>query len=787
MRPNRCALRAGHKEAFVVGAAASREAIRAEVAELLGISPHTLDPCGNLIGQGLDSIRMMALSGRWRRRGADIDFAALAATPTIEAWSDLLSSALHTADTAAPDEPEMSDADTPEAFPLAPMQHAIWVGRQHNQELGGVAAHLYVEFDCGPIDPERLRTAAAALASRHPMLRVQFLPDGTQRIDPGGQLGVVVHDFRELAADTVEHRLTEIRHTKSHQQLDGQVLELTLSLLPGERSRLHVDLDMQAADAMSYRTLMADLAALYRGRQLPDLNYTYREYRRAIARQEAAPQPARDADRDWWAQRIPDLPDPPKLPLAHAPDMSRSTRRWHWLDPATCDALFAAARARGITPAMAVAASFAHTLARWSAIPRFLLNVPLFGRQPLHPDVDRVVGDFTSSLLLDIDLTHTGTPAQRACGVQDAMRTAAAHSAYPGLSVLRDLGRHRGAQVLAPVVFTSALGLGELFAAEVTEAFGAPEWILSQGPQVLLDAQVTEFNGGVLVNWDVREGAFAPGVIDAMFAHHIAELSRLASSDEAWEAPGPSALPAQQRAVRQAHNTRAAAPSGEALQDGFFRVAEARPEAPAVFASTGELTYGQLRNQALAVAAALRETGVRAGDTVAVLGPKGAEQVPALLGTLAAGAVYLPIGVDQPPERAARILDAGAVSAALVCGTDMRSLPVSAVTVGEALGRDVGDETRPTPVDSAELAYVLFTSGSTGEPKGVEMTHDGAMNTVEFLSSHFDLGPGDRCLALSALECDMSVLDIFATLRAGGTIVMVDEAQRRDPDCWARL
>ena len=85
-----------------------------------------------------------------------------------------------------------------------------------------------------------------------------------------------------------------IRDAKSHQQLDGAVFELALTLLPGGRSRLHVDLDMQAADAMSYRTLMADLAALYLGHDLPALSYTYRQYRHAIDAQEARPQPARD-------------------------------------------------------------------------------------------------------------------------------------------------------------------------------------------------------------------------------------------------------------------------------------------------------------------------------------------------------------------------------------------------------------------------------------------------------------------------------------------------------------
>ena len=766
-------------------------AIRAEVAELLGVSADTVDPDGNLVSQGLDSIRMMSLAGRWRRRGIAVDFATLAATPTIEAWSLLVSGAQ--ADTSEPVDAEAvaATATPDDAFPLAPMQHAMWVGRHDDQPLGGVAGHLYVEFDGSAIDPDRLREAATNLATRHPMLRVQFLSDGTQRIDPAAErtgFPVTDHDLRDLAEDVVEQRLTVLREAKSHQQLDGQVLELTLSLLPGGRSRLHVDLDMQAADAMSYRTLMADLAALYQGRQLPALRYTYREYRQEMARRESGPQREREADRDWWAQRIPELPDPPGLPSATRKHLSRnSTRRWQWLDPRTRDALFTSARSRGVTPAMMFAAAFAHTLARWSSTSRFLLNVPLFGREAVHPDVDSLVGDFTSSLLLDIDLTGNTTAASRAQAVQEAVRSAAAHSSYPGLSVLRDLARYRGTPVLAPVVFTSALGLGELFCADVTQTFGAPGWIISQGPQVSLDAQVTEFDGGVLVNWDVREDVFPAGVVDAMFAHHIDELLRLAAAND-WDVPDPPALPAAQRAVRDAANSRSAAPSGEALHDGFFRRAQLQPEAPAVFSSSGDLTYAQLRGQALTLAATLRANGIRAGDAVAVMGPKTAEQIPALLGILAAGGVYLPIGVDQPRDRAERILHTGQVSLALVCGGKPLSLSVPALTIADILRDSPADiEIEPATTAPADLAYVLFTSGSTGEPKGVEVAHDAAMNTVEFIGRHFEIGTADRCLALSTLEGDISVMDIFVTLRTGGAIVVVDEAQRRDPDAWARL
>ena len=765
-------------------AAANSQTIRAEVAELLGVSADDVDPDTDLISQGLDSIRMMSLAGRWRKQGIDVDFASLAAAPSVRAWSGLVASAAFVEEVA---EPAVAHTDSSAPFPLAPMQHAMWVGREGDQQLGGVAGHLYVEFDGEGVDLRRLERAATALAARHPMLRVEFLPDGTQRIGPAPDpYPVAVVDVSGLTADEVEGHLAATRNAKSHQQLDGQVFELALSVLPGGKSRLHVDLDMQAADAMSYRTLMSDLAALYRGDQLPAFGYTYRDYRLAPVQTAAA-----ESDRQWWSERIPELPDPPRLPLvplAEQADPHHTTRRWTWLDPDTRDALFAAARCRGVTPAMALAASFSDALAGWSAEQRFLLNVPMFGREQRHPDVDKLVGDFTTSVLLDVDLAAAATATARSRALQDTFRAAAAHANYQGLSVLRDLGRHRGAQVIAPVVFTSAIGLGELFAAEVTEAFGKPVWINSQGPQVLLDAQVTELDGGILVNWDVREDAFRPGVIDAMFDRHIDELRRLASDDAAWEQPRAPLRTDAQRAVRDAINSKTAAPSGNSLHSGFFTSAAARPDAVAVIGSSGQLTYAELREQVLAVAAALRVAGINPGDTVAVLGPKCPDQIVALYGILTAGAVYLPIGVDHPAERAARIIETGGVRMALVCGEHQPPTTLPALTIDEALRVGRKDcEFEPSSTDPNELAYVLFTSGSTGEPKGVEVTHDAAMNTIEFLNGYFGIGPADRSLALSHLECDLSVCDVFGMLTAGGTIVVVDEAHRRDPDYWAQL
>lgn len=776
-------------------AATSSPAVREQVAELLGISPDALDPDADLIASGLDSIRMMSLSGRWRRQGIDIGFAALAESPTVAAWERLI--AERTGQAPAPvavtdpsDARDCDPAGDDDTFPLAPIQHALWLGRNDEQALGGVAPHLYVEFDGAGVDPGQLRVAAAALARRHPMLRVEILPDGTQRITDR-TLPVEVIDLRDLDEEAAAGRLEEIRFTKSHQMLHGVVLEIALTLLPQGRTRLHVDMDMSAADAVSYRNFMADLAEFYAGRDLPELGYTYREYRAALT--DALP--TRDEDRQWWAERIPHLPEPPALPLVPVTEQQnprRTVRRWHFFDTDIREALFAAAHRRGVTPAMAIAASYAGTLARWSTNRHFLLNLPMFGREPFHPDVEKLVGDFSSSLMLDVDLTDAATPVARARVLQEAMHASAGHASYSGLSVLRDLTRHRGLPTLAPFVFTSALGLGDLFAGSVTEQFGACVWHISQGPQVLIDAQATPYDGGLLINWDVREEALRPGVADAMFAHHVAELVRLAHDDAAWDALDPPAVTAEQRAVRAAVNSVVREPSGEALHDGFFRTAAQRPDAPAVLSSLGDWTYAQLREQALAVAATLRERGVRRGDAVAVMGPKTAEQIPALLGIHAAGAVYLPIGVDQPADRAQRILAGAGVHSALFCGprtAAMDELPVPALTVAEAVdrGRARAADTAAAATDPADVAYVLFTSGSTGEPKGVEVSHDAAMNTVEFINAHFEIGPADRCLALSTLECDISVLDIFGMLRAGGSIVVVDEEQRRNPDAWAQM
>lgn len=797
-------------------------ALRREIAELVGEKPESLDEDCNLFEYGLASVTVMRLIGTWRRDGLSVNFAELAEEPTLRAWTELVTTRLRGADPASPgpggkarpQSGEPSDLDGAQEdpdleFPLAVMQHAYWVGRTDGQHLGGVAAHLYTEFDTAPgsgVDPERLRIALERLVDRHAMLRALFTEDGRQRIESlSGRRGPTVHDLRGLDEAEMVARLDGIRETLSHQLLDidqGEVFSTALSLLPGDRTRLHLDVDMVAADAVSYRILLADLARLYGepDTELPAIEYSYRLYRNAqpAARAGAAREAAR-----YWQDRLSDLPGAPELPLAPAPaPATRVTRRHFVLDPVGRQRLTEAARRRGLTPAMAVATAFAEVLGAWSANRRFLLNVPLFDREPLHPHVDRIIGDFTGSVLLDVDLSGSMSFTDRARAVQTRMHADMAHTAHSGVEVLRDLTRRAGEQVLAPVVFTSALDLGELFHPAVSTVFGDPVWIVSQGPQVLLDAQITELGGGLLVNWDIREEALAPGVAPAMFAAFEELVHRLAEDGPAWGLPAEGLLPAEQFAAREAANDTAVPRRDRPLHQDFFALARRTPDAPAlIWGDDATMTYAELADRALRVAATLRERGVRTGDRVGVTLPKGPGQAVAVLGVLAAGGTYVPVGVDQPPSRAARISAAAGLAVVLTdrgegSADDRPGADSGGVRLpwDEALRTPplpaplaVDESGRPSPEDPERPAYLLFTSGSTGEPKGVDVPHRAAVNTIDDLAERYGMGPDDRTLAVSALDFDLSVFDLFAPLSTGGAVVLPGEDDRRDAELWAGL
>jgi yersiniabactin nonribosomal peptide synthetase len=763
------------------------ESLRSAVAELVGQPAAAIGDDDDLIGLGLDSLRIMGLASRWRQAGVRLRFSEMAARPTLGHWWDLVQGAAPAPPAGRPAEALTEELDERAPFELAVMQHAYWIGRDPSQVLGGVSAHFYCEFDGPALDPERLEAAVRALLARHGMLRCRFQDDGRQRVQPESPWrGLTVHDLRGHDASRLETELAERRRLLSNHQLDvegGLVFDVQLSRLPAG-ARLHVNIEMVAADARSFQVLLDDLARLYvePGAALPAIRFSYPRY---LAERTRARADARERARAYWQERLPELPGGPELPMAVSPELIRARRakRLHrWLSPAEREALAVRSREHGLTLSTVLMTAFAEVVAAWSAQPRFLLNLPVYDREPLHEDVAHLVGDFTNLLLLDVDAAGVLPFTERARRLQARLQRDAQHADYSGIDVLRDLTRLRGEPVVAPVVFTSALNMGELFRPGVVEAFGSPVWTMSQVPQALLDYQAIDRDGGILLNWDSVEDVFPDGVLETMFDANARLLAWLADPGSDWGSL-PDLLPAEQRAVRSSVNATGAAESGRLLHEGFFERARRSPERPALlWGEDGELSYGELAERALRAAGWLHSLGVRPAQPVAVTLPKGPEQVVAVLGVLAAGGVYVPVGVDQPVQRRGRIYrDAGVrvVVTDAECASGL-AWPegVRVVAVEEASGASALES--PVGVWEESLAYVIYTSGSTGEPKGVMVSHRAAVNTVEDVNERYGVCEEDRVLAVSGLDFDLSVYDVFGLLGAGGALVLPREEERRE-------
>ncbi|GAA2136219.1 hypothetical protein GCM10009760_15560 [Kitasatospora kazusensis] len=787
---------------------------------MLGCDPQDLADHDDLAEHGMDSIRMMDLAGRFRRQGVPVTFPDLARRPTVAAWSALagarLPEARPPAATASADThphhahpghvlpaTPAAEVDGAAPFPLTPVQHAYWVGRRDDQVLGGVGCHAYFEFDGSRVDPGRLEHAVRRVISRHGMLRARFLADGRQQVMPvGGWPGLVVHDLREEPGERVAARLAAVRESLSHHRTDvarGEVLDLELSLLPGTATRIHLGIDLLVADVESIRILLADLARAYLDPDAPhpaapDAATPEFGFPHYLADRAARRAGARERAREYWQDWLAGLPDGPALPLATDPALlgaPRFTRRRHRLEPAEWQRFARRAREGGTTPAMALATAYAEVLAAWSESPRFLLNLPLFDREAVHPAVPGMVADFTDLLLLDLDLSGEAGFADRARAVQDGFREAAAHCAYSGVEVLRDLARtHPGGPGRAPVVFACTLG-SELVGEEFRSTLGELGWMISQTPQVWLDHQVYESRGGVDLCWDSADDLFPPGLLDDMFGAYRELADRLSAPDADWAVPARPPLPRRQRAVRDRANSTAGPLTGRGLHQEFFRHAASRPDRPALLWGDGSaLSYGELARQALGVAGLLRSRGLRSGEPVAVSLPRGAGQVAAVLGVLAAGGAYVPVGTDQPARRRERILrradvrllltDAGHAAGAAGLPPQVAVLDIETACEHPPLAA-------PAEAGGGAPAYVIFTSGTTGEPKGVMVAHGAASNTVDDVNERFAVGPADRVLGVSALDFDLSVYDVFGPLSAGGALVLVAEDQRRDPAAWAGL
>ncbi|WP_374122374.1 amino acid adenylation domain-containing protein [Variovorax boronicumulans] len=240
----------------------------------------------------------------------------------------------------------------------------------------------------------------------------------------------------------------------------------------------------------------------------------------------------------------------------------------------------------------------------------------------------------------------------------------------------------------------------------------------------------------------------------------------------------------EQQLLQGFNATQAEWPSALRVHDLVEAQARRTPEAEAVRLGNDVLRYAELEREADRLAHRLRALGVGPDVPVALYVERSLAMVVGLLAVLKAGGAYVPLDPSHPADRTAVIL-AGARPQVILSQTSLRAaLPVDAspVLLLDALPpQDEGDTAPANDVQPHHLAYVIYTSGSTGTPKGVAMPHRGLVNLLHWQLDHPVVPTPQRTLQFAALGFDVAFQEIFATLSAGGTLVLIDESVRRDP------
>ncbi|GIG60040.1 hypothetical protein Lfu02_44120 [Longispora fulva] len=617
----------------------------------------------------------------------------------------------------------------------------------------------------GPLDLDALTRAFTAIVARHEPLRTTFPEvDGepVQRVAAPGPVEVELVDATEAEAYALAAARTNTRFDLAR----GPLFRVSVLRLGPEEHVLCLVLHHIVADGWSMGVLLSELATLYDGGAPAPLPTTFTDHARAERARDDGP------SFGYWRDR---LADPPVLDLPTdlprpAVRSSRGAFVHRTMPAGTFEAVGRLARQRRCTPFVVLLAAYQILLARHTGQTDVCVGTPVLGRDDV--DLEPLIGYFTSAVVVRADLSGDPTFVEVLAATRSSFLAAMAHPALPFERLVAEPGVDRDSS--RTPLFQTMFGFHRTDPDVDAALFGG-----RAGPGF---PGVDGDPGDQHVKFDLSLDVFvSPDRLDVGFAYStdLFRSETVAALADRWAtllagiladpACRISALPmvgAAERARLLSWGEGEDLPPLSGVPEQVARSVSAHPDRAAVRCGAITWTYAQLSALADAHARELRAAGVIPGDLVAVCLPRSVELVAALLAAWRCGAGYVPLDPGHPADRRAEIVaDAGV--AALVTGDGVR--PVA------------GRRARPG------AAYVLHTSGSTGRPKGVVVGHPALAARVAWMVPAYGLGPHDRVVQFASVAFDTHAEEIWPTLVAGGTVVVLPEGPRTLTDALPGL
>ena len=426
---------------------------------------------------------------------------------------------------------EKITAEESNAFPLSPIQKSYLVGRDPVYDLGGINTHYYMELELdATIDIARLENAWNEVIMHDDALRLVISAKGTQHVletAPKYSIEVVNLESQEQRLEKRKewsHHIYPLNH--------WPFFTMRVSRVPNENDVLHFDFDCMIMDAWSAKIALSQMFKLYRGKTVQWIDYGFKDYCNDLNAYEK--QQDHTQAEAFWKSKINELVCEPDLPYAKPLSEIHNHRFARISGELSIDdftLLQQRCREYRTTPAAVISTAYLKSLLGFSKNDSLTINSTIFNRLPLHKDINSVVGDFTNIAFITLSKKCKNFLECVQSVQKDLWQLVRFHT-YDGTKILKFKEGLSPMRAQMPIVITCVLENGQKSNSDVPNGLHQI-YALSKTPQVVLDYQVTNFDGKLSVNWDYAEPAFAFEALKQMFATNLNLLKRLLT--EKWE------------------------------------------------------------------------------------------------------------------------------------------------------------------------------------------------------------------------------------------------------------
>ncbi|MBD2355237.1 amino acid adenylation domain-containing protein [Tolypothrix sp. FACHB-123] len=698
--------------------------------------------------------------------------------------------------------PTISRVDTDiREYPLSFAQQRLWFFDQ--LEPGSPFYNMAIAAKLtGSVNLAVLEQSLNAIIQRHAVLRTSFTNrkgKALQVIAPNLTVSIPIIDLERLEATEQTAALDRLIHLEARQAFDltsGSLLRCTLVRLHPTEHIILLTIHHIAADGWSMGVFLQELAAFYEAFStgkppaIAELPIQYTDF--AVWQHNWLQGDVLNSQLRYWEQQLSkplpvlDLPtDYPRPPI----QSFIGNKREFALSKSLTAALKTLSRQEGTTLFMTLLAAFKLLLYRYSGQSDILVGSPVANRN--HKDLQPLIGCFVNTLALRTNLSGNPTFTQLLKRIREVTLGAYAHQDLPfdqlveAIQPERDLSRHPLFQVWFALHNTPlpALQVADITLTRLTVDVGTVQLDLS------FDMEETPEG---LIGWiEYSTDLFNADTINRMIGHFTTLLESIVQNPEQNIANLPILTRAeQQELLINWNNTHSNNWQNKCLHELFEEQVAKTQDTFAVVFEQEKITYHQLNQRANQLAHHLRKLGVKPEVLVGICVERSLEMIVGILAILKAGGAYLPLDPTYPQERLEFMLHDTQVAVLLTQEKLYQELGLhSKATVVYLDTWQVNtQENQLNLVNQAlpsNLAYVLYTSGSTGQSKGVCCHHSGVVNLLADFTNRQQIQAGDACSLWTSLNFDVSVYEIFSALLAGGTLHIVPEVIRSDGSNFA--